>query len=221
MIASTAWVQNFGDVSSTIPQSDEYLTLTFSPRSSGRNQRWSNYGLSADFLGDYFAAFFPGDAIPDSKINRRDTVKATVSFIANELLENAVKYTDRTTDHPITLSLHLYPDSLIFHATNRTSPQQAQQYQRFIQDLVDSDLETVYSQQLEKTAMGDGGSCMGLLTIMSDYGARIHWTFQTVNPIADAVDQTHLKPPLADAVGSVTTTDLDPIEISVVVHLRI
>ncbi len=238
MIASTAWIQSFGDVSSTIPKSDEYLTLTFSPRSNARNQRWSNYGLSADFLGDYFAAFFPGDAIPDSKINRRDTVKATVSFIANELLENAVKYTDPMTDHAITLSLYLHPDTIIFHAINHSSAQQAAQYQKFIQNLIASDLDTVYAQQLEKTAMGEGGSCMGLLTLMSDYGARIAWAFQSIGAIApDSLVNSSLQAVslgdqergrASDGTGNVGDSahlaqieNLDQIEISVVVYLRI
>jgi len=204
-MSSTARVQTFGDVATTIPKSDEYLTLTFSPRSSARNQRWNNYGLSADFLGDYFAAFFPGDTLPDSKINRRDTIKATVSFIANELLENAVKYNEDTIDKPITLSLYLYPKAIIFHSTNPTNPANAEKYQQFIQKLIDADLDTLYIQQLEKTAMGTGGSCIGLLTIMSDYGAHIGWTFR----------------PITDNLPHADTFPTTPIEVSVFVHLDI
>ncbi|WP_239651647.1 hypothetical protein [Neosynechococcus sphagnicola] len=63
--------QTFGAFLDEVPASDEFLTLNFSLSSSARQQRWSNYGLSADFLGDYFAAFFPGDETPENKINRK------------------------------------------------------------------------------------------------------------------------------------------------------
>ncbi len=178
-------VQTFGIVTDPIPASDEYLTLHFSPSSLPRKQRWRNYGLSADFLGDYFAAFFPGDAMPQSKINQRDTVKAAVSYIANELLENAVKYNEDTFHLPISISLYLYQQQIIFHVINYTSQTRAEKYQRFIQELLSSDLDSYYMQQLEKTATGTGDSSMGILTMMNDYAARFGWKFQPVETHMD------------------------------------
>ncbi len=182
-MASPPPAQTFGLSLDSIPASDEYLTLNFSPTSAPRRRRrWGNYGLSADFLGDYFAAFFPGDEIPDSKINRRDTVKAAVSYIANELMENAVKYSDEGSDCPISITLHLYEQEIIFEVTNHTSSSRASTYQGFVQTLLATDLDEFYTQQLEKTAMGTEMSNMGLLTIMNDYGAKMGWRFQ---PLAD------------------------------------
>lgn len=179
--------QTFGAFVDQIPASDEFLTLNFSPISIPRKRRWNHYGLSADFLGDYFAAFFPGDAVPDSKINRQDSVKATVSYIANELLENAVKYSDETTALPISITLHLYEQELIFQVTNYVSPVTAERYQKFIQELLDTDLDELYTRQLEKTALGTGESNMGLLTMMNDYSARFGWRFQPLNTQAGLV----------------------------------
>lgn len=179
--------QTFGAFVDQIPASDEFLTLNFSPVSIPRKRRWNHYGLSADFLGDYFAAFFPGDAVPDSKINRKDSVKATVSYIANELLENAVKYSDETTALPISITLHLYEQELIFQVTNYVSSVTAERYQKFIQELLDTDLDELYTRQLEKTALGTGESNMGLLTMMNDYSARFGWRFQPLNTQAGLV----------------------------------
>lgn len=172
--------QIFGNFTDEIPDSREYLTISFSPDSSPRKQRWRNYGLSADFLGDYFAAFFPGDTAPDSKINQRDTVKAAVSFIANELLENAVKYNDDLAQCPISISLHLYEQQIIFHIVNYTSEATALQYQQFIQELITANLEDYYMQQLERAATGENRSGMGILTMMNDYSAHFGWKFQTL-----------------------------------------
>lgn len=179
-MTQTPPAQTFGNFADPIPASEEYLTLNFSPTSAPRKQRWGNYGLSADFLGDYFAAFFPDDAVPHSKINQRDTVKAAVSYIANELLENAVKYNEDSSHLPISISLYLYEQQIIFHVTNHTNQTLATKYQHFIQEVLSADLDTYYMQQLEKTAMGEGGSSMGILTMMNDYAARFGWKFQAV-----------------------------------------
>ncbi len=186
-MTQTTTTQTFGDFIQQVPSSQEYLTLNFSPSAAARKRRWSNYGLSADFLGDYFAAFFPGDELPDSKINQRDTVKAAVSYIANELLENAVKYNDDSTSLPVSISLHLYDHQIIFHVINFANLAIAEQYQAFVQVLLNSDLDEFYMAQLEKTAMGGGGSSMGVLTMMNDYSAKFGWQFQTLESMPNVV----------------------------------
>ncbi|MBM0741127.1 ATP-binding protein [Phormidium sp. CLA17] len=180
-------VQTFGDFIQQVPSSQEYLTLNFSPTAAARKQRWRNYGLSADFLGDYFAAFFPGDTLPDSKINQRDSVKAAVSYVANELLENAVKYNDDSTGLPVSISLHLYERQIIFHVINFADSASAEKYQAFVQVLLTSDLDEFYMTQLERTATGEGGSSMGVLTMMNDYSAQFGWQFQTLESMPNVV----------------------------------
>jgi hypothetical protein len=174
-------MQTFGQFRDETPVSQEYLTLNFSPAATPQRQRrWKNYGLSADFLGDYFAAFFPGDAVPDSLINLKDTVKASVSFIANELLENAVKYSDGSINSPISITLYLYEQEIIFQITNCAAPAVAEKYQKFLQEIQSSNLEELYLQQLEKTAMEGEGSSMGILTILHDYPTKGGWKFETL-----------------------------------------
>ncbi|MFQ4138082.1 slr1658 superfamily regulator [Nodosilinea sp. PGN35] len=171
----------FGRFVNCLENSKEYLTICFSPSASARQQRWRNYGLSADFLGDYFATFFPGNPVKagaPEDLMQRDTVKSAISYIANELLENAIKYhTDRAPD-PISISLFLYEDFIVFQSVNLVEPASAEQFKGFIQDvLTASDIDTVFSQQLEKTALGQG-SHMGFLTMMCDYGVEFGWGFE-------------------------------------------
>ncbi|MEN9566801.1 MAG: hypothetical protein RLZZ69_1997, partial [Cyanobacteriota bacterium] len=82
----------FGSFIQNLPPSQEYLILSFSPGSIPLRQRWRNNCLSADFLADYLSTFFLGndDQQPDSQ--KQAEVKSAVSYIANELLENAMKY---------------------------------------------------------------------------------------------------------------------------------
>lgn len=177
-------IQKFGLLLDDLAMGEEYLTLHFSPTHAPRKKRWRNYGLSADFLGDYFANFFPGNDDPAQPINRRDTIKASVSYIANELLENAVKYSDETTDAAISITLYLYEEEMIFQVVNYANQSTATQYKTFIQTLLDSDLDEVYLQQLEQSAMGSSDSQIGLLTMMQDYSAKFGWSFgpYTDNP---------------------------------------
>jgi hypothetical protein len=171
--------QTFGIFRDDIPKSQEFLTLNFAPSSTPeRQQRWRNYGLSADFLGDYFANFFPGGDVPESTINLKDTIKATVSYIANELLENAVKYSDESVLLPVSITLRLFDQDIVFQVTNYANQAVAQQYQEFVQTLQAADIDELYTQQLEKTALGEGGSSMGILTIIQDYAAQGGWRFE-------------------------------------------
>jgi hypothetical protein len=179
---STSNPNQFGRFVDCLENSKEYLTICFSPSASARQQRWRNYGLSADFLGDYFATFFPGSphkAGSSEDLMQRETVKSAISYIANELLENAIKYhTDRTPD-PISISLFLYEDFIVFQSINLVEPLAAEQFQGFIQDILTaSDIDAVFSQQLEKAATGQGESHMGFLTMMCDYGVEFGWGFR-------------------------------------------
>lgn len=175
-MAQTSTVRIFGEFLEEVPAGDEYLTLHFSPSTAPRKRRWSHNGLSADFLGDYFAAFFPGDLVRDSKISQKDSVKGAVSYIANELLENAVKYSTDAAGLPITISLFLYDRQIIFQVVNYASPAAVDKYQQFIRAMLNADMDEFYTQQLEKAALGDGSN-MGILTMINDYSAHFGWKF--------------------------------------------
>ncbi len=183
--------QIFGKFIEQLPSSEEYLTIHFSPSAEARKRRWNNYGLSADFLGDYFANFFPGDEIPGSLIDRRETIKAAVSFIANELIENAMKYSDKTVSLPVTISLYLYDQEIVFIISNYSSDRHVEQYQQFIQALITADLDEFYTQQLEKTALGETSeSQMGILTIIHDYAAQLGWKFSSLEGHSQIIQVT-------------------------------
>ena len=174
-------IQTFGDF---IEQSasPEYLIIGFSPSSISMKQRWRNNGLSADFLADYLTSFFPGNEDEPSTIDRQAEIKSAVSYIANELLENAMKFNDETSEYPIDIKLQLESDGVIFSVANSIHPQAVGKFQAYIQHLLASEPSELYMEQLEKNAADDNctGSGLGLLTMLSDYTAKIGWKFQTV-----------------------------------------
>ena len=174
-------IQTFGDF---IEQSasPEYLIIGFSPSSISMKQRWRNNGLSADFLADYLTSFFPGNEDDPSTIDRQAEIKSAVSYIANELLENAMKFNDETSEYPIDIKLQLESDGVIFSVANSIPPKAVGKFQAYIQQLLASEPSELYIQQLENNAANESctGSGLGLLTMLSDYTAKIGWKFQTV-----------------------------------------
>ncbi len=171
----------FGRFLEPLLPTEEYLTINFSPTSGSRKEYWRNNGISADFLGDYFSSFFPISEDTQAKIDKRNEIKSMVSFIANELLENAMKYSEQNFRLPVTISLHLYEQELVFIAANYAHLTTIATYQEFIQEIISSDIDDLYLRQMEKAATGESGSSMGLLTMINDYNADLGWKFVSLS----------------------------------------
>ena len=184
--------QFFGDCIEDIPTSQEYLILGFSPSSVPLKQRWRNNGLSADFLADYLTTFFPGDEENPITVVQQAEIKSAVSYIANELLENAMKFSDENSEQPISIALHLHNDCLLFLTTNSIPPQSVDKFQSFLKELIASDPEELYIQQLERNAADETStsSQLGLLTMINDYLAKLGWKFETVQQEPEVVTVT-------------------------------
>lgn len=103
-------VQIFGDFLKRKEASCEYLKIAFSPTSIPTQQRWRNNGLSADFLADYLSTFFPGE--DPTSTERKAEIKGAVSYIANELLENAMKFSYAPSQHAISIDVYLDEDAI-------------------------------------------------------------------------------------------------------------
>ncbi|RCJ42050.1 hypothetical protein A6770_35340 [Nostoc minutum NIES-26] len=172
----------FGDFIEELLDSKEYLEIVFSPASVPLKQRWRTNGLSADFMADYFAVFFTSSDV-------KTEVKSAVSFIANELLENAMKFKDETSDYVISVSLKLYEDKLVLVTTNSVNFQRLRKLQTFIQQLTTCDPSELYIRQLENNANDNTHSASGLgfLTMMNDYMTKIGWKFETVQQTTEVI----------------------------------
>jgi hypothetical protein len=158
----------------------EYLALSFSPLSASLRSRWRNNGLSADFLGDYVTTFLPAAEETQGGRMKTNEIRHAVAFIANEFLENAMKYHDRDVSVPIGIRLELKSDQITVHASNGISADQIARYKLFIEHLQVQDAANLIVKQLEASAHDpeSAESCMGLLTMMNDYGARLEWSFE-------------------------------------------
>ncbi len=162
----------------------EYLTLSFSPISVPLRSRWRNNGLSADFLGDYVITFLPTKTGKVTADSRQKEIKHAITYIANELLENAMKYHENLVDIPIGIHLELTSDHITVSVSNSIDAGQAQRYKTFVGDLLGGNAADMLLKHQEESAKSAGSvsSCLGLLTMVSDYDAKLGWLFE-VHPV--------------------------------------
>ena len=155
----------------------EHLEIGFSPTSIPIQQRWRTNGLSADFLADYLITFFPGD--DRAAAERQAELKSAISYVANELLENAMKFSYAPSQHAIGLAMYLEAEAVSLYVTNSVDPHAVAAFQRTIERLLTEETDTLYMEQLMHNAEsdGEGGSRMGYLTMLHDYGATLAWKF--------------------------------------------
>jgi hypothetical protein len=182
--------QIFGDFPEDLPSSHEYLILGFSPSSVPLQKRWRNNGLSADFIADYLTTFFPVKDIDSSNSKRNAEIRSAVNYIANELLENAMKFSDDSTPVGISIQLQLHADRLIFLATNTMKPFEVKRFQATISDLVSHDPNDLFIQRIEANTNDSKSSGLGLITMMNDYLTRMGWKFETLPTCPETVTVT-------------------------------
>jgi hypothetical protein len=180
----------FGDFIEELPDSKEYLIIGFSPSSFPLRKRWRNNGLSADFMADYVSTFFPSKNGDVALSNHVSEIKSAVNYIANELLENAMKYSENSSGIGISIQLQLYPEKLVFLSTNSIASAEAEYFQTIIQDLLSHDPTDLYLKQIEANTLDESRSGLGLLTMMNDYLTPIGWKFETHKDNPDVTNVT-------------------------------
>lgn len=175
-------------------QKKENLTLGFSSSSSlAIEERWRNNGLSADYIADYLTTVFNTDDNQSANEEYLAEIKSSASYIANELLENGMKYCNEQTHHPITFHVELAANEIRFFLENTVIPASAEKLKEFIEELNNSDPDELYIRQLEKTGSvefeDNTSSGLGFLSIINDYSAKVGWKFQTLeqNPLLMSV----------------------------------
>ncbi len=164
------------------PNTREYFIFGFSPNSViPFNDLWKTNGLLADCLASYLALFYA-----DSDVRE---IKEVISHVANELLENARKFCDKTSDTAISIEFQLYSDHLILRASNSVPLENIIGFQSVIQELLNSDPQEMYVRQIKQAKKSNStiNSRLGLLMIAKDYGAKLGWKFETVQQDPEVV----------------------------------
>ncbi len=184
-------IQQFGDIQEDIPTNQEIQIIGYIPNSLHLKQRWRNNGLSADFIADYLTTFFPANQDEPATVERQLQLKTAVNYIANELIDNALKFNEEKSDYPVKFGLHLLEDRLVLISTNCVSPKVLDNFYEFVNQLKKTDLESFYIHQLEKGAEEDSQeSQLGILTMMQDYLATVGWKIEMVQKDPEVITLT-------------------------------
>jgi hypothetical protein len=170
-------VRIFGDYKENATTAGEYLTIGFSPSFLPLKKRWKHNGLSADFIADYFRNFYISRKELDDSARDLENLCDAVKYIANELLENAMKFQDAQRPYSARIFLSLHLDELIFTVTNGVTPVHAQALQAYIEKLLQHDPQDLYVQAMRASIKTENQdySGFGLLSMLCDYSAKLGW----------------------------------------------
>jgi len=170
----------FGEFIVEFPPEQDSLELSFTPSSFPIKQRWRNNRLSAHFIADYFTNFLPvAEDDPDQERRIKER-KGAISYVANELLENAMKYHDESSKNKVRFGICFLEDpsdvTAVLYASNNVKEEGVDKLEAFVNELLSSDPDEMYVRQVEKSVEEDSeASGLGLLTMINDYSAKIGW----------------------------------------------
>jgi hypothetical protein len=176
--------QIFGEFIEQFPVGNDALELSFSSRHKPVNGKWRNHRLSAYFMADYFSNLMPNDENTEQSKERLNNLKSAVSYISNELLENAMKFHERSNNIPVKLGICFLEElgeiTAVIFTKNSIKHKNVYKFQVFIDNLLSADPNELYIQQIEKAAEDQDGeaSGLGLLTTINDYSAKLGWKFE-------------------------------------------
>ncbi|MEI6428610.1 MAG: DUF6272 family protein [Pseudanabaena sp. ELA607] len=202
----------FGDFQENWSNSREFIEIGFANSSLPLGKRWRNSGLSANFVADYITNCCC-DEHPETHYtkpnlvclnhHRQSKLKSAISFIANELLENALKYGDNSSNEAINLGLYFLEDRIILLTTNIIKSENVAYFQAYLEKITNinhEQLVELYIQQIESINNIEAhlSSRLGYLTMINDYQADLGWQFEEIseNPLAIIVKtmvQLHLQ----------------------------
>ncbi|UES46850.1 slr1658 superfamily regulator [Roseibium aggregatum] len=142
---------------------------------------WHHCGLTSDFIGEYFSRAC-GTGI--------DPVDArhSISYMINEILENAIKFR-----HGGDIAIHssLEEQTFEIRIVNRIDQETAVKFQGHLKALLDREPGELLLERIEENALNpdSSGSGLGLLTLMSDYEAKLGWSFASER-VSEGVELT-------------------------------
>jgi hypothetical protein len=168
----------FGDTTPP-PQTLQHSTrITF--RTEHFQLKWSHCNSTADFL----SAFYAGILAAGRTSAQIADLSHSISYLVNELVENAVKF---HTAGDVEIETGLDGEDFVFRIGNWITPETSGKFQELLREITAGDPGEMLIKRIEANAAGAGGSGLGLLTLMSDYGARLTFNFKPGSSPADPV----------------------------------
>lgn len=190
MTNSLSTTQTFGAWEALTAVSTAHYTA-MNLNASHLAQHWRRNSLSSDYWAAYAALHIP-ESVPGGWLRRED-VAYVLSYLLNELFENCAKFS-AGPELSVYYQAWLADERLVFQLTNHITPAGERPFITLIQELLTGDPDELYFQKLEANAEQEvGGSGLGYLTLIKDYGIQFGFRFRPLNAETTAVDvQAHV-----------------------------
>lgn len=136
---------------------------------------WHHCSTTAEFLGEFYALT---NATLDLEYNE---ARHSIGYLVNELLENAVKF---RFPGDISIETSLDDSRFEIRVSNLIDAATADRFKVLLDEITTRDAGELLIERIEANAENSvfNGSGLGLLTLMSDYGAKLGWTFHDSGP---------------------------------------
>lgn len=132
---------------------------------------WHHASTTSEFLGDFYALRSPLLSLDTNE------TRHSIGYLVNELLENAVKFR-----HPgdISIETSIEDNRFEIKVSNLVGRETAERFSLLLEEVTSRDPGELLIERIEANAedASSSASGLGLLTLMSDYGASLGWEFR-------------------------------------------
>jgi hypothetical protein len=179
--------ESFGQFIDELTHENLCVKIDFPTQLVKQKKFWPNSNRSAKFIAEYISIFFPIENDQPEQLHRQTEVIDAARYIANELLENAFKFSCPEAQQPIQLAIYYYADRLVITISNTTHANNISPFRTLIHDLTTSDLNDLYVERLERNldyehALSSG---LGFITILINYNTKLGWKIEQQSPESD------------------------------------
>jgi hypothetical protein len=132
---------------------------------------WAHSGATAEFLADIFGLAAARAGL--DPINARHSI----AYLANELMENAVKF---RAPGLVLIQTRLRETLFELLVTNTIATETGTRFEALLAEMLARDPGELLIERIEANAADPdaSGSGLGLLTLLNDYGATLGWSFE-------------------------------------------
>ncbi|MEO0536049.1 MAG: DUF6272 family protein [Cyanobacteria bacterium P01_A01_bin.123] len=166
-----------GDFIEYLPSKRDSATINFTFSYNSANHQYLNNHLSFGIIAIHMLKSI-GIQFSNNATGKENEIRNSVDYIANELLENSIKYGEHSF-HEINIEIHVFECRVVIISTNLVNELREKLFQTYIQKIITSDVSELYFKQLEENIDNNQKSGLGLLTIINDYKAKVGWKFES------------------------------------------
>jgi len=128
---------------------------------------WIRGSNLANFISDFYYCDHPDKMVQN-----------TISTVLNELIENAIKFSDQKK-HPVDIYTFNKNNEFIFQISNSISSESADSFPVLCHQLFDENLDELYVKRIENLYQSKSNTGIGLVLLKKDYKTDINFKFTT------------------------------------------